>query len=168
MVTVDHRSGGTPRPRRRSGGQRGFTLLEMMLVLVIGSVLVGLAALTFSNVGYRGSARRAAQVFSRDLALARSMAVRGREQVVVRFNEGSLWYEVVTQSGRELATRRFGGNGDVSLSALALDQTGDSVAFSDRGIGTLSGAVGKASFSPGAITYEVTFNSMGASQVGEL
>lgn len=165
MVIVDHRPEGTsPRFCRR----RGFTLLEITVVLVIGAVLTGLAALTFASANTRASARGAAQIFSRDLALARSMAVRGRERVVIRFYEGALWYEVLTESGRELATRRFGVDADVNLSALDLDLAGDSLVFSNRGIGSLSGSLGAASFSAGETTYQVTFNSMGASQVGEL
>jgi len=169
-----HRRPGAPARRRRRGrrgeGDAGFTLIEMMVVLVIGSVLIGMAAATFGIVNTRGSARRAAQVFSRDLALARSMAVRGREGVVIRFEEtaDSLGYEVVTASGRELASRRFGPDEDVNLSVIALGEAGDSVFFSNRGIATLGAATGSATFTAGSITYEVTFNGMGASQVGEL
>jgi prepilin-type N-terminal cleavage/methylation domain-containing protein len=146
----------------------GFTLLEMAVVLVIGAVLMGMATLTFANVNTRQSARRAAQVFSRDLALARSMAVRGREQVVIRFDEDSLSYQVETVSGRVLADRQFGADEDVNLSAIALGETGDSLIFSNRGIGTLSDSLGSALFSAGSVTYQVTFNAMGASQVGEI
>ena len=78
-------------------------------MLIIGAILIGMAAPSFSEVSTRASARRAAQVFSRDLALARSMAVRGREQVVIRFYEGgTLWYEVVTASPTSAPTSRAG------------------------------------------------------------
>ena len=96
------------------------------------------------------------------------MAVRGREDVVVQFYESSRWYDVTTASGRTLATRRFGVDADINLSAVDLELPGDSVAFSGRGIATLSGSLGTASFTAGVTTYQVSFNSMGASQVGEL
>jgi Tfp pilus assembly protein FimT len=140
----------------------------MAVVLVIGAVLISMATLTFSNVNTRQSARRAAQVFSRDLALARSMAVRGREQVVIRFDETDLWYEVETASGRMVANRQFGPDEDVNLNAIALGETGDSLVFSNRGIATLGAALGAATFTAGSVTYEVSFNGMGASRVGEL
>jgi prepilin-type N-terminal cleavage/methylation domain-containing protein len=155
----------SPRPADR---RLGFTLLEMAVVLVIGAILVSMATLTFSSVNSRQSARRAAQVFSRDVALARSMAVRGRERVVIRFDETDLWYEVETASGRQVAIRRFGPDQDVNLSDIDLTTTGDSLSFSNRGIATLAASVDTATFSVGTVTYVVTFNGMGASRVGEL
>ena len=153
------------------GGKRrasGFTILEMLVVLIIGMVLIGLAAIAFEKTSTNTSARSAAQVFTRDLAMARSHAVRERQKVTINFYESSKWYLITTASGRELARRRFGvgGNNDVNLSAVNLQTTGDSVVFSTRGIATLSGALGTATFTAGNATYTVSFNSLGASSVG--
>jgi prepilin-type N-terminal cleavage/methylation domain-containing protein len=149
-------------------GRLGFTLLEMVVVLLIATTLLAVAAVSFTDYNERTSARRAAQVFARDLTLARSMAVRGRETVTIRFNESGMWYTVTTAGGRELARRRFGSAGDVPLSAVNLDLTGDSLRFSARGVGTLSGTLGSAVFTAGNVAYQVQFNSLGASTVGEL
>ena len=147
----------------------GFTLIEMALVLVIVAVMLLVAVAAFSDYNERTSARRAAQVFAGDLTLARSMAVRGRETVTVKFNEGSLWYTVTTATGRLLARRTFGSTGEVSLSGLSIDLTGDSVRFSTRGIANLGAStLGSAVFRAGTIQYQVQFNSMGTSKVGEL
>jgi Tfp pilus assembly protein FimT len=139
----------------------------MAVVLVIGSILMGMGTLAFSTVNTRQSARRAAQVFARDLALARSMAVRGRERVVIRFDEAGLTYAVETASGRVLANRGFGPDEDVHLDGITLAETGDSLVFSNRGIATLGSALGTATFTAGFATYQVTFNGMGAARVGE-
>lgn len=143
-------------------------MLEMAVVLVIAMVLSTSAGIALSTANTRMAARRAAQVFSRDLALARSSAVRGREKVTIKFSESSRWYEVRSASGRAIATRRFGADEDVNLSSLALDTPGDSLVFSSRGVGTISGSLGTASFTAGGITYQVSFNALGASRVGEL
>jgi Tfp pilus assembly protein FimT len=140
----------------------------MVVVLVIATTLLAVAAASFTDYNERSSARRAAQVFARDLALARSMAVRGREPVTIYFDETGKAYAVLTATGRQLALRRFGEAGDVALSALNLQTTGDSLRFSPRGVGTLSGALGTAVFTAGNISYRVQFNSMGASTVGEI
>jgi hypothetical protein len=140
----------------------------MMMVLIIGMVLVGMSLISFERASTNTAARRAAQVFSRDLALARSNAVRGREKVVLNFYESPKWYKITTATGREIARRRFGTatGSDVNLSAVDLQTTGDSLVFSARGIATLSGSLGTALFSAGSATYTVSFNSMGASQIG--
>jgi prepilin-type N-terminal cleavage/methylation domain-containing protein len=167
VVTLDHP--GWRRVSSRRPDREGFTLLELVVVVAIAAILLSLAVGAFSGYNERSAARRAAQVFARDLALARSMAVRGREAVVIRFYEGSQWYEVTTASGRQLARRRFGPDGDVNLSAVDLDLAGDSLKFSNRGVGDLAGdSIGTATFTAGPTGYQVNFNSMGVSKVGEV
>ena len=154
-----------PPPHRRGG----FTLLEVLIVLVIGSLLLSFAVLTFTGYFHRDSARRAAQIFAQDLTAARSFALRSREPVVIRFYESSLWYEVETRdTATEVARRRFGQNADIDLSGVVLDMDGDSLVFSARGIADMSGAggaLGTATFSSGAASYTVSFNGLGASKV---
>jgi len=147
----------------------GFTLVELLIVLSITAIGLTLAGLAFTGYFGRVSAERAAQVFAQDLTLARSYAIRSREPVVLRFYESSLWYEVEAQSSAtEVATRRFGVNADVDLAAVTLDMAGDTLVFDSRGMADLSGAggpLGTATFSSGAVTYTVSFNSMGASKI---
>lgn len=156
------------RPRRPS---RGFTLLELIVVLTVGAVVVTMGTLAFSAYYHRDSARRAAQVFAQDLVAARSYAIRSQERVVIRFYETTLWYEVATQAtSTEIARRRFGANADIDLSAATLDLAGDSLVFDRRGTADMSGAggsLGTATFSSGAMTYTVSFNGMGASKIDQ-
>lgn len=150
----------------------GFTLIEMIVVLSITAIGLTFAGVAFNSYFQRVSAERAAQVFAQDLTLARDWAVRSREPVVIRFYEGSLWYEVEAQSSAtEVARRRFGVNADIDLSGVTLDFAGDSVVFNSRGIADLSGAggpLGTATFSSGPVTYTVSFNSMGASKIDRI
>lgn len=159
------------RIRRSDAGVGGFTLLELAVVLVLAGLVLGSAGLTFSDYFERSSASRAAQVFARDLTLARSSAVRAREAVVIRFFESSRWYQVVVQaSGTELVRRRFGVNADVDLSVIDLVFQGDTVVFNSRGVADMSGIVGslgEARFASGTRAYSVYFNSLGASKVEE-
>lgn len=157
--------------RLREGRSAGFTLLEIVLVLVITAVILTYSGLTFSGYFQRSSARRAATVFAQDLAAARSYAIRSREPVVVRFFEGGLWYQVETlDTATEVLRRRFGTNADIDLSAITVNTAGDSIVFSARGLASFapaSGVLGLATFSSGAITYTVSFNGMGASKIDQ-
>lgn len=158
----------TPRPDLR---RRGFTLIEVAVVVSIAAIIVTLGGLTFSGYFQRDSARRAAQVFAQDLVAARSFAMRSQEAVVVRFDETLLWYNVQNQvTGTEFVRRRFGINADISLSAVDLQAAGDSVLFDARGVADLSGfggGLGVARFSSGAVGYTVSFNGIGASRIDQ-
>ena len=149
--------------------RRGFTFIEVLVVLTLSSVVLTLGVLAFGGYFRRVAAERAAQVFAQDLTFARNWATRGRRPVVIRFYESGLWYEMEEQgTATDLAQRRFGVNADIDLSGVALDFVGDSVVFDSRGIADLSGAagpLGTATFSSGAERYTVSFNSMGASKI---
>lgn len=165
----DRRVGATHRAPRR--GRAGFTIIEVLIVLTVGAVIAGMGTLAFSGYFQRDSARRAAQVFAQDLVAARGFAIRSQEAVVIRFFESTLWYQVVgSSSSMEITRRRFGGGGDIDLSAITLDMKGDSLVFDARGMVDMTGAVGSlgtATFSSGVVTYTVSFNGMGASTVDQ-
>ncbi len=156
----------------RSPRSRGFTLLEVLLVVVVGAVVLTLGGLTFSGYFQRSSARRAAQLFTQDLTAARSYAIRSRAPVVIRFHEATLRYEVEElSSATRVISRRFSGTGaDIELSGVELTVAGDSLVFTARGIASFvpgAGGLGTATFSSGAIAYTVSFNGMGASKIDQ-
>ncbi len=140
------------------------------MVLVIVAITMTIGAYTFTNYLERTSARQAAELFGRDLTLARTTAVRARRKVVLRFEERSLAYRIYVLGGDTLTYRRFDDQGDVRLSEMNLETTGDSLVFDRRGLADLSGVtgpLGRALFRAGGTTYAVQFNSMGASRVDE-
>lgn len=149
---------------------RGFTILELTVVLAVCATLLTFAGWAFSGYVHRSSAQRAAQVFARDLSLARGAAVRAREPVVIRFYESGRWYQLATQiTGTEIARRRFTGGG-LRVAAIDLATPGDSVVFSARGVAeSLQGStvLGEARFSAGTTRYSVFFNGMGVSRIEE-
>lgn len=154
-------------PGRRRASDEGFSLIEVTVVLVLAAVLLTLAAGAFAGYQSRSSAQRAAQVFSRDLALARASARRLREPVAIRFYEGSMWYTVTMEGGRELVRRRFGTGSEIVLSVIDLEIPGDSLRFGPGGVATLAAATGTALFQAGSSQWEVEFNALGAARVAE-
>lgn len=149
---------------------RGFTLLELMVVLTISAVSLVIASVIFASFLDRSTARQSARVFARDLALARANAIQARTSVVIRFSENDLEYVVENGQGRVLARRHFGPDEDLALSVLDLQTAGDSVVFNGRGILDMSGfggPLGTASFNARGSSYTVSFNATGASRIDE-
>jgi type II secretory pathway pseudopilin PulG len=171
MLALKHmrRIGGQVVARsENSSTQLGYTVVEILVTLILYTIALGLALSMFSGYASRTAARRAAQVFAMDLSLARTSAVRGREVVIVDFDEAGGSYLIRLESGDTLVERGFGREDEIPLDSLNLQFTGDSVAFDARGIGDLSGSassLGTASFAAGVTVYDVFFNIMGASRI---
>jgi prepilin-type N-terminal cleavage/methylation domain-containing protein len=147
---------------------RGFTLVEMVTVMVVLAVTFSMATGIFNGYLKRSAAKRAAEVFVQDLKLARDAALRSRQVVVVDFDEANLRYVVRAQSGDTLVHRFFHREAGLVLSSMDLQLQGDTLAFDGRGIATLGqsdAALGRAVFRSGDATFQVSFNSMGASRV---
>ena len=148
--------------------RRGVTLIELMVAMTLALVTLTAALAVFSGYLTRTTAQRAAQVFARDLVLARSSAVRSREWVFVKFDEVGLSYTIQTATGEQVVTRAFGDSSEVRLDSIDLQITGDSVGFDGKGIADLTGAggpLGFANFAAGGSIYRVSFNGMGTSRV---
>jgi Tfp pilus assembly protein FimT len=141
----------------------------MVTALVTVGLMTSVGMTSYGEYVRRTSARRAAEVFAADLALARSTAIRGRQSVVVAFDEASLQYVVTTARGDSVLLRRFGPRDELRLDAIDLEFAANSVTFNSRGFADLSGAsgsIGRATFRRGSDTYATSFNALGASKVG--
>lgn len=163
-----HIGGDVVASREDSSTRLGFTVVEMLVTLILYTITLTLAITMFWGYQSRTAAQRAAQVFAMDLSLARTSAVRGREVVIVDFDETGGSYLIRRESGDTLVEREFGRDNEIPLDSLNLQLTGDSVAFDARGVGDLSGSaspLGTASFAAGVTVYDVFFNIMGASRI---
>jgi prepilin-type N-terminal cleavage/methylation domain-containing protein len=61
----------------------GFTLIELMVVILIGSILVGVSLNSFSGVQSRFAARSAKQTYATWHQRARSMAIERGETIIM-------------------------------------------------------------------------------------
>ena len=143
-------------------------MVEVLIVLLIVAVMLGWAATTFNGYQARTAAKRAAEVFVQDLNVTKNAALRSRQVAVLDFDENGLNYVVRMESGDTVLRRSFGREAEISLSALDLELSGDTLAFDGRGQADLAGAVGslgRAVFSAGSRAYAVSFNSMGVARI---
>ena len=153
----------------RGWPDEGFSLLELLVVMLIVGVTVGIGVMGYRTYAENTAARRAAEVFAMDLSLARSAAVRERRPVTVEFDEANLVYRIETGEGRLVRMRDFSAGGEIRLGSIALvDPAGGVFEFSPRGHADLSGTgsgLGMARFVAGGGRYQVTFNALGTSRV---
>jgi prepilin-type N-terminal cleavage/methylation domain-containing protein len=89
------------RPARRSIAARGYTLLEMIIVLVLLVVLVGLAWPSLQKPFRKGQIRGAAKQVRDELLRARLEAINSGTTLVFRFQPGLGVFEVSSQGTAE-------------------------------------------------------------------
>jgi Tfp pilus assembly protein FimT len=153
---------------RSASRKLGFTVQELVIVLMIIAVTLAVASQAYGFFLARTTARRAAEIFALDLALTRTAAMRERRPVTLKMQEVLKRYSIRTSTGEVIALRNYDGAEEMMLTQLQLDLPGDSVRFSARGIANLGGGpgtLGVARFVAGSMTYTVRFNSTGTAEV---
>ncbi len=125
---MDHilavRAWGPPGTRRRLALRGGFTLIELVIVIVVIGLILRFALPGASRSIRIGRVNRAAQVLSADLDRAFSTAARQRKPLRLAWDGAAMQYTLTDRaSGTVLLTRPLGTAGatTVSFSASPLD-----------------------------------------------
>ena len=118
-----------------AGRNSGFSMLEMLLVLIIIAVLVGIVIPKIATIIRHERVNRAAQVLVQDLQNGFAMAGRQRAPVRLTFTPGTKTYVFSDRaSGTVLQTRVMSTGSEYSLTSLTPSVT--TVDILPNGIGS--------------------------------
>jgi len=101
----------------RTAGRRGYTIIELLFVMIIIGVIVGITFVQLGPTLGRARVRGAASILAGDLQYAQVMAARLRTPMIVSVNTTALTYQIVDRSGTVIRTRDFAAK-DYALSQL--------------------------------------------------
>jgi len=157
---------GMPLP----GKQGGFTLIEVMIVIVIIGIMTGIAVPAFSEWRERQAVRSAAQALLSQMKQARVLALAENRSVSIDFCDGTVrdgWVLDSTSPGVScdpcatlsctenlISLSQFSGN-------LSLTTDKDPITFFSRG----TASNGTVTFSSGSSSQGVTVNIIGRARL---
>ncbi len=112
------------RPSRASSRQHGFSMLEMLVVIIVIAMLVGITVPKMSRIIRHERVNRAAQVVVQDLQNGFALAGRQRAPVRLTFTTSTKTYVFTDRAtGTVLSTRVLATGADYSLTALNTSAT---------------------------------------------
>jgi prepilin-type N-terminal cleavage/methylation domain-containing protein len=114
--------------------ERGFTLVELLIVITIIAVVGLIATTSFRSFRERSILNRAARVVAADAALTRSFAIRERLNVSLVADEAARTYVIRNANGDTLAHRFFNAGSELQVASLDVAADGDSLTFNPRGL----------------------------------
>jgi len=150
------------RPGDRTS-ERGFTIVEMLIVVTILSLVALLANTSFRNFRERAILNRAARVVATDMALTRSLAIRERQNVSLVADESGLTYAIRNANGDTLAVRSLDSSSDFAVDSLNVLAAGDSITFNSRGL--LLTAVARVDVGRASGDRQVQVNAVGRARI---
>ena len=143
----------------RARSRLGFTMLELLLVIVIIGILGALAFPQISMLTGKSSVARAAQVVQQDLQRAFALSARLRKPVTLTADNTARIYQVTDAAGSVLLTRRLAPGQDIGVQTMTFSPT--TVTIQPNGVS--SAAIGVTLTSNGS-TRQVSMTRVGLVQ----
>lgn len=144
--------------------ERGFTLMELIIAIVIVGIVSALGIMGFKQWGEAGTVEKAARVVAADVALTRQYAIQRREGVSLVADETARSYQIRSATGVVLLRRDFDAANDLPLTQLDVRLPGDSIAFNSRGLVANAG-VAQVDVGRTGRTQRVSFNALGRTRI---
>ena len=114
--------------------QRGFTLIEMLIVLILIIIVAGISYGAFNRMGINSFLRTAARDIASDFQLARQRAMAENNPLTITFDPGNHTYTVPTPSGGAQIKTLASYGGGITINSINIP--GSAVVFAPRGTTT--------------------------------
>jgi len=144
--------------------ERGFTLVELLIVITIITVVGLISTTSFRSFRERAILTRAAEVVASDASLTRSYAIRERRNVSLVADEGARTYVIRSAAGDTLARRFFDAGSELQVDSLDVALAGDSLTFNPRGL-LASGGLARIGVGRNDAARQVQVNALGRTRI---
>lgn len=141
--------------------QRGFTLPEMVMVLILLTIIAGIAYGAFNRMGVNSELRTAARDIASDFQLARQRAMTENTTLTITFNSGNHTYTVPQPGGGTLTKNLADYGGGITINSITIP--GQAVPILPRGTTQQPGIV--VLINNRASTATININSTGRANV---
>ena len=98
-----------------AAGRRGFTMIELLIVLSILGIMTTLAVISFTKVMDQSRVDRAATTLSSDLQLAFALVGRNRKPVRITWDSTNVRFNVTDRTDTLFRTRPMGLTSEFKL-----------------------------------------------------
>jgi type II secretion system protein H len=109
----------TPPRLRVRGDASGFTLLEVLVILVVFAIVLAAGTPAVTRAMAAASVDNAATVIAGDLEQAFTLAARQRAPVRVEFDASNKRYYIKNRAGTALRTRNLGATSDLEVETIS-------------------------------------------------
>lgn len=102
--------------------QQGFTLLEMLIVLILIFIVCGISYAAFNRMAVNSDLRTAARDIASDFQLARQRAMAESTPLTITFNPGNHTYTVPRLGGGTLIKTLASYGGGITINSITTDK----------------------------------------------